>query len=347
MASLTSTVYTVVGGGTVSCIDSVADNAGNMWVSLQPVVKVAKVRISDGSVLGTFTIAPNTLPYNVAFDGTNVWVSMDGATDVKNLLVVNSSGVVAASYATGGAPIPADPMIFDGTYIWVQTGGVGTVNKLNLSGTVLASYTPASNHQGYGDCKSLCFTGTYIWFSDQLQNLWQITRNAVLVMEFAAGTYPDPNGTGELGGPVYDGQGCLWMNDLHFRASGIVNKINANNGALIGTFNAGVGPTAMASDGQRIWILNTDGTNNSVTILQQSNGALIGTFNIAVHGPNLWSYISWDGTNMWATTSDGRIVKMTLSGLSPSSIALPCPQPQIILSLPRCISGSSRYSLIM
>jgi hypothetical protein len=80
---------------------------------------VSKLRASDGKTLGTFRV--RGAPYGVAFDGTNVWVTLDpGLVELRD-----ADGRVLGSFGGGGSTGVA----FDGANIWVALGIGNSVLK--------------------------------------------------------------------------------------------------------------------------------------------------------------------------------------------------------------------------
>ena len=80
---------------------------------------VTKIQASTGTVLGTFPAPPTA--YGMAFDGTYIWVSGQGA--LYKLLA--STGSQVASYLSGGYL----GLAFDGASIWVANDKQGTVSR--------------------------------------------------------------------------------------------------------------------------------------------------------------------------------------------------------------------------
>ena len=56
----------------------IAFDGANIWVSNSESNSVSKLRASDGSIVGTYSVGAN--PLELAFDGTNIWVANNGAT---------------------------------------------------------------------------------------------------------------------------------------------------------------------------------------------------------------------------------------------------------------------------
>ena len=78
-----------------------------MWVASDQTNSVMKLRVSDGAVLGTFSVG--THPLGIAFDGNNVWVTNSGSNTVTKLQV--SNGAVLGTFNVGNFPFA---VAFDG-----------------------------------------------------------------------------------------------------------------------------------------------------------------------------------------------------------------------------------------
>jgi DNA-binding beta-propeller fold protein YncE len=64
--------------------NALAFDGANIWVANRLNRSVTKLRASDGSVLGTFTVGGNS-PRALAFDGANIWVANSGNGSVTKL----------------------------------------------------------------------------------------------------------------------------------------------------------------------------------------------------------------------------------------------------------------------
>jgi YVTN family beta-propeller protein len=91
-------------------------------------------RISDRQIAllrwdrdpGSAAIYPTgDLPYGVAFDGTNIWVTNSGSGTVSKM---NRATGTKVDYTTGGGPQAA---AFDGTNIWVANFTSDSVSKMD------------------------------------------------------------------------------------------------------------------------------------------------------------------------------------------------------------------------
>jgi hypothetical protein len=81
---------------------------------------------------------------------------------------------------------------------------------------------------------------------------------------FIVGNLPD--------GVAFDGAN-IWTANFN---DGTVSKLQANDGTLLGTFNAGVEPFGVTFDGANIWVSNL--AAGTVTKMQASTGKILGTF---------------------------------------------------------------------
>jgi DNA-binding beta-propeller fold protein YncE len=61
----------------------VAFDGVNIWVTNQNSNNVTKLKASNGSKVGTFSVG--VLPVGVAFDGANIWVTNDSSNTVSKL----------------------------------------------------------------------------------------------------------------------------------------------------------------------------------------------------------------------------------------------------------------------
>jgi DNA-binding beta-propeller fold protein YncE len=92
-----------------------------MWVANQGSGTVSKMKASDGTILGTFTVGG--LPYDVGFDGEHIWVS--GAPELFELRASDGGYLRHFSPNTNTSGIA-----FDGANVWVGGYNNSTVGKL-------------------------------------------------------------------------------------------------------------------------------------------------------------------------------------------------------------------------
>jgi hypothetical protein len=126
----------------------------NLWITQYKDGTLAKVRASDGAVLGTF--ATQAHPRGVCFDGTNVWVCNVYSSTVQKFLA--STGALIGTYDTGSAPIEC---CFDGHNIWVACNVAGGTPGLYTfdaaTGSELGNYILGTAPYG------IAFDGTSVW----------------------------------------------------------------------------------------------------------------------------------------------------------------------------------------
>lgn len=72
----------------------------NIWAANHENSTVAKIRVSDGSLIGTFPVARGS--YGVAFDGRSVWVTSNVENTVTKLQV--SDGRKLGTFSVGKGP---------------------------------------------------------------------------------------------------------------------------------------------------------------------------------------------------------------------------------------------------
>ena len=89
-----------------------------MWVANRDDGTVSKLRASDGSVVGTFSIPGGG--YGVAFDGTYMWLS----GDVLIYVLRASDGAVV-----GHRNLQTTGVAFDGAYVWIAETNRNFVHK--------------------------------------------------------------------------------------------------------------------------------------------------------------------------------------------------------------------------
>src|ERR1700719_1775039 len=100
-----------------------AYDGANMWVVNSQSATLAKIRPSDGALLGTYNLGNNSAL--IAYDGVSLWVT-DATGSVRK--VRPSDGAVLTTVS-----VPAAfGIVFDGTSIWVTTSGTA-LKQLRVS----------------------------------------------------------------------------------------------------------------------------------------------------------------------------------------------------------------------
>lgn len=220
-----------------------------------------------------FTTGNN--PTEIAFDGSDVWISNSGSGSVTKLK--GSDGSLIGTYAVGNSPWD---VAFDGANVWVVNTGSDSVTKLKASdGSVVGTYPVGASPQG------IAFDGVNMWVANYGSNT--ITKlkasDGGLVGSYNVGSNPFF--------VAFDGAN-VWVANY---ASNNVSKLKASDGSLLGTYTVGSHPTGVLFDGINVWVANF-GSNN-VTKLKASDGSLLGTYSVGSAPIDL----AFDGKNIWVT----------------------------------------------
>src|ERR1039458_5682404 len=230
-----------------------AFDGSDIWVTNLQANTVTKLRVSDGTNLGSFAVG--SVPVGVAFDGSNIWVANEGDGTVTKLRA--SDGANLGSFRVGLDPIG---VAFDGASVWVANEGSNTITKLDNNGNPLLIVAV-----GTGPIE-LAFDGTNMWVSNFGSNSVTKVRasnGAVL------GTFPVGHGPHDL---TFDGTNIWVTNEI----DNTVTEIKASSGALVAThavgsfapqglvydgaivctFKVGASPVGVAFEGANVWVAN-------------------------------------------------------------------------------------------
>jgi hypothetical protein len=236
------------------------------------------------------TFSVGTSPEEVAFDGTNIWVTNFGASPGAGSVteLSASTGAVVGTYPIGNNP---QSVAFDGTNIWVTNNvSSGTVTELLAStGAVVGTFSVGSFPRG------VAFDGANIWVANSGNGSGNTVTKVLASSGAVVGTFSVGNNPQSV---AFDGAN-IWVANSN---GNTVTKLLASSGAVVGTFSVGQNPVAVAFDGSNMWVTNNGGT--SVTKLLASTGALVGTFSVgaALTGA---TGLAFDGTNIWVANSEG------------------------------------------
>src|SRR5215469_3155566 len=148
-------------GSSNSVSNAVASDGVNIWITnvsggTNPSRAVIKMRASDGALLGTFTFPNEVDPFQMVFDGANIWVTNAGLNSVSKIRA--SDGQLLGTFAVGK---DAEGVTFDGANIWVANTLDATVTKLRASdGAVLGTFPTGQQPE------EIAFDGANIWVSN-------------------------------------------------------------------------------------------------------------------------------------------------------------------------------------
>jgi hypothetical protein len=254
--------------------NQIAFDGDHLWVSTSTHGSVAKIRVNDGAVLGTFIVTGGEA-LGMAFDGAHLWVACgDFSHSVTKLRAADGQNL-------GNFTLPVDPfsLAFDGSHIWATQGANGTVAKIRpVDGAIVGTF-----NAGPAPLK-IAFDGANIWVTNQTASTVTKIRASDGSLLATYNVAPSPNSI------AFDGTN-MWITHP---SSNLVTKLRAIDGVVLGTFSVGPSPVGVVFDGANIWVGNR--TSNTVSKLRASDGMLLGTFT-AGSGPGV---LAFDGANVWA-----------------------------------------------
>jgi DNA-binding beta-propeller fold protein YncE len=102
-------------------------------------------------------------------------------------------------------------------------------------------------------------------------------------------------------GTAFDGAN-IWVTNFTGFGNGMVTKLRASDGSVLGTFTVGAGPIGIAFDGANIWVSGS----NAIIELRASDGKLL--LGLGEAG-NASSGIAFDGANIWVALSNAASVE--------------------------------------
>ena len=248
-----------------------------LWVDNTYSHNLSKIRVSDGAVVGTVSIA--NYPRGLTFDGTNLWVTAENSNTLHKIRP--SDGAVIGSYGVGAYPIAVMPL---NGYVWTVNHQGASITKVRTDGTVIGTYSVGSYPH------SITNDGTYIYTADRGASTVSKVDAATgtLVATFSVGFVPTAI--------TYDGN-YLWVGA---EGSGI-RKMDPANGTILlsaGTNFAGccgsINGLMVANGG--LW--GGDYTGGKVIKFSLTDGAVIDQITVDASGPLSSIYA---GGHLWVT----------------------------------------------
>jgi hypothetical protein len=128
-----------------------------VWVATQFNNAITRIRVSDGTLAGTFTVGKR--PVALLYAGGSLWVANLLSNNVMK--INTSTGAIAGTYAVGDGP---GGLAYDGSSIWVANRHSNNVTKLSTKGSVLGSFAVGKRPIG------LAFAANSIWVANNFSN---------------------------------------------------------------------------------------------------------------------------------------------------------------------------------
>ncbi len=269
------------------------------------------------------------VPYQVKFDGTDLWVTGLDLGTVKRIRpgdgkaldtwvgATGAFGIVSAMgriFITGltnpGRLYLIDPtqpagavttlssslghspagIAFDGSKIWTANIG-GSVSIVSFNPT---SVTTVST--GFTSPKGILYDGSHIWVTDEAANtLLKLNTNGAILQTIAMGEGPQL--------PIFDGTN-LWVPNFTSNSMTVVRVKDAGGNSLPTAFvlatltgNGLDDPVTATFDGERILVANSNG--DSVSLWKAADLTPLGTFSTGANTSPTGACS--DGLNFWIT----------------------------------------------
>jgi hypothetical protein len=200
---------------------------------------VTEVNESDGnwvqSLAGASDGFPNATdgPTGVAFDGSHLWVTDEGANAVLEFDPSNGNLLQTLSGGSYGFNNPVG-IVYDGSHVWVSNaaGTGGSVTEINpADGSWVQTLSGGS--YGFNQPWNIVSDGTHLWAGNisgsGVQSLTEINEADGSWVQTLAGS---PYNFTDIGAMAFDGT-HLWV--PNFDPEGGLTEINASNGAWVAT----------------------------------------------------------------------------------------------------------------
>lgn len=269
----------LTGSSTARLVES---DGADLWVAGNISGTVARVRASDGKLLGTWTGAADAYGILVAMGK----VFITGGTAPGSLYQIDPTQAPGPVTLVSNA-LPTGPfgISYDGTRIWVAA--LEGVSIITLNPTTVTNVTA-----GFTATAGIIFDGSSIWISDFGDNkLKKMNSDGTIALSVNVGAHPQH--------PAFDGIN-IWVPNFDDSSVTVVRATGGLAGTVIATLTgnglAGA-PYQAAFDGERILVTNSNG--NSLSLWKASNLTAIGSFSTGAATFPLGA--SSDGLNFWIT----------------------------------------------
>jgi hypothetical protein len=251
--ALLRTIPITIPTGTMELSNLLFDGE-NIWMAVsvfQATSPLIKIQASTGTIVNTFTL-PDYAGPGLAFDGTNVWVTIQSNPDSVSKVLASTGAVTTYQLFNCVAPTG---MAFDGSHIWISCWSGYTVQELNSSGGEITAVAVGDFPSG------LAFDGTNIWVANSgvysvsrinvttlamTPFLWggcfasQLVYDSHYIWVSGSSTQGDDCGTGSTGNSV-----------------SVTSKLDVSTGAIVASYpNIG---GVLGFDGGNLWGTSVNG----------------------------------------------------------------------------------------
>ena len=249
---------------------------------------------------GLGLVAVGSTPTLLKSDGTDVWVSNSGESDVTRIRARDGANLGTWSGATGAVGV----LIAMGK---VFIAGQTTPGKLYEIDPSSSSAVPVSTVAGtLGNSPAgIAFDGNKIWTANVAGSVSIVSPGTWSVATVSTGF-------SSLDGILFDGVN-IWVTD---QGAGKLFKLNSS-GAVVQTVTVGASPGFPAFDGHNIWVPNF--SDNSLTVVRSSDGVVLKTFSAGNGDKNGLSspvQAAFDGQRILVTNEAGGLSFFKAADLS-------------------------------
>ena len=231
------------------------------------------------------TIRVGAVPYGIAFDGTDIYVSNYAGNTVSVIDPTTSQVTHTITGFNGPYGIA-----YDGTDIYVTNANSGTVSVIDPETKAVMGTPIGVGTSPYG----IAYDGTNIYVtnnSDGTVSVIDPETKAVMGTPIGVGTSPY--------GIAYDGTNIYVTNN----SDDTVSVINPATNTVTDTINVGGAPAGIAYNGASLYVTNYD--DDTVSVINPTTKAVIGT---PIGVGNAPYGVAYDGTNVYVTNYLGGTV---------------------------------------
>jgi YVTN family beta-propeller protein len=252
-----------------------AFDGSQIWVANYDSSTITRIDAVTNKVLQTITLAANSYPASIVFDGTYVWVfgtkgykyDKTGASKLGTPLTLSGSAWGAA---------------FDGTSIWVST--TGGLDKVNISSNTKTTYALACTNG------AVAYDGASVWVSNIDLGICKFdpTTNTQV---FSSTSILTGNSMNHL---AFDGQ-FLW---ICADQNAVIQKLDVSTNEVVATVSTYPDPRSGAFDGSYLWVVGHD--SDTIQRVDVRTNQIVDTIPVPV-GTAPYNIV-FDGTHMWVGT---------------------------------------------